>query len=118
MKEPTLMSDSAILMIPTTLMSPVIRSLTSSPLRDLTDTTSPSTASMVPRTRDGEGGCCAVAANDDAATSAIAARGRKSVEPKNLERWASMNGSPNGHVPWHHYQSGLRLARIPLSNLR
>ena len=59
------MSASAILMMPTTLMSPVMCSLTSSPLRDLTDSTSPSTPSMVPRTRDGVGGCWAIAGNDD-----------------------------------------------------
>ena len=61
MKEPTLMSDSEILVIPTTLRSPVICSLTSSPPRDFTASTSPSTASMVPRTRVGVGGCWAMA---------------------------------------------------------
>ena len=61
MKEPTLMSDSEILVMPTTRMSPAMRSLKSSPLRDLTASTSPSTASMVPRTRDGVGGCWAMA---------------------------------------------------------
>jgi hypothetical protein len=38
-------------------MSPFMRSLKSSPLRDLTASTSPSTLSMVPRTRVGDGGC-------------------------------------------------------------
>src|SRR5260370_25924490 len=89
MKQPTLMSDSDILVIPTTRMSPVMRSLTSSPLRDLTDSTSPSTASMVPRTRDGDGGCWAIAYKDDATTMATATSGRVRVE-----RRTGMSGSP------------------------
>jgi hypothetical protein len=80
MKEPTLMSDSEILVMPTTRISPVMRSLTSSPPRDLTDSTSPLTASMVPRTRDGAGGCWAIAYRHDAATTATATSGRMSVE--------------------------------------
>src|ERR1700742_4050758 len=72
MKEPSLISDSAILMIPTSLMSSVMRSLTSSPLRDLTDSTSPSTASMVPRTRDGVGGCWAITRDGAAITTSAA----------------------------------------------
>jgi len=60
-KEPTLMSDNEILVMPTRRMSLAMRSLKSSPLRDLTASTSPSTVSMVPRTRVGEGGCWAIA---------------------------------------------------------
>src|SRR3954471_9785540 len=70
--EPTLMSDSAILTMPTTLISPARCSLTSSPARDLTESTSPSTASMVPRTLDGEV-CCARAQGDNTASSATPA---------------------------------------------
>jgi hypothetical protein len=76
MKEPTLISANAILTMPTTRMSPAIVSLTSSPLRDFTTSVSPSTLSMVPRTREGEV-CCASAEIDDVATSAMARSGRK-----------------------------------------
>src|ERR1043166_5333376 len=76
MKEPTLMSDNAILTMPTTRMSAVIASLTSSPLRDLTVSVSPATLSMVPRTRVGEV-CWATANIDVVATIATAASGRR-----------------------------------------
>ena len=76
MNEPTLMSASEILMMPTTRMSAVMCSLTSSPLRDFTASTSPSTASMVPRTRDGVGDCWAMAVMVEAATIATAISGR------------------------------------------
>src|SRR5438093_1412935 len=79
-KEPTLMSDSAILTMPTTLMSVVICSLTSSPERDLTERTSPSTPSTVPRTRDGEV-CWASAQEHDTASSA-----KPASEQENTER--------------------------------
>src|ERR1700694_3119819 len=91
MKEPTLISESEILMMPTTRISPVMRSLTSSPLRDLTESTSPSTPSMVPRTRDGAGGCWAIAESDEATTTARMTRGRNKVE-----RGTGMKGPPAG----------------------
>src|SRR5712671_4066049 len=108
MKEPTLMSDSDILVIPTTRMSPVMRSLTSSPLRDLTDSTSPSMASMVPRTRDGDGGCWAIAYKADATTMATATSGRMRVERRTGMSWSPVAPPNMGHR---------RLSDIPGSNL-
>jgi hypothetical protein len=80
MNEPSLMSASEILMIPTSRISAVMRSLTSSPLRDFTDSTSPSTFSIVPRTRVGVDGCWAIASNDDATTIATAMKGRTAMQ--------------------------------------
>ena len=71
MKEPTLISASDIPVMPTTRMSEAMCSLKSSPPRDLTESPSPSTASIVPRTRDGVGGCCANAESDHPATAAM-----------------------------------------------
>jgi len=47
---------------------------------DLTDSISPSTFSIVPRTRVGVGGCWATASRDDATTIATATSGRVRVE--------------------------------------
>src|ERR1700738_2005019 len=97
MKEPSLISDSEILAMPPPRMSPVMRSLTSSPLRDLTDSTSPSTASMVPRTRDGDGGCWAIAYKDDATTMATAKSGRARVERRTGMSWSPVAPPNMGH---------------------
>ena len=70
------MSAIEILVTPSTLMSPVMCSLTSSPLRDLTVRISPSTLSMAPRTRDGTSDFWANAPRVDAATIASAISGR------------------------------------------
>src|ERR1700676_2779799 len=76
--------------MPITRRSEVICSLTSSPLRDLTVSTSPSTASMVPRTRDGD--VCWATAYDDRAKRANPASKRENVERQdNLERWMGMS---------------------------
>src|SRR5579871_4111037 len=91
MKEPTLMSASEILMMPTIFASVVRCSLTPSPLRDFTASTSPSTPSMVPRTRVGVGDCCAIAPNVDAAIMASTISGRLRVE-----RRVDMGESPVG----------------------
>src|SRR6202521_4685377 len=108
MKQPTLTSDSDILVIPTTRMSPVMRSLTSSPLRDLTDSTSRSTASIVPPTRDGAGGCWAIGYRDDATTMATATSGRMRVERRTGMSWSPVAPPNMGHR---------RLNDIPGSNL-
>jgi hypothetical protein len=50
-------------------------SFKSSPLRDLTVSPLPLTASMVPRTRDGVGGCCANAQSDYPASAAMMTSG-------------------------------------------
>src|ERR1700730_10463807 len=108
MKEPTLISDSDIRVIPTTRMSPVMCSLTSSPLRDMTDSTSPSTASMVPRTRVGDGGCWAIAYKADATTMATATSGRMRVERRTGMNWSPV-APPN--------MGNRCLSDIPVSNL-
>src|SRR5215216_5752129 len=94
MNEPTLISESDILATPSTRRSLAICNLYSSPLRDLTSSTSPSTPSMVPRTRDGDGGCCATAYSDEVATITTAISGRM-----NEERQTAMSGLRVGGPP-------------------
>src|SRR5262249_3691803 len=75
-KDPTLTSASETLVMPSTLVSPFMYSFTSSPLRDLTVSMSPSALSTVPRIRDGVGAFWANTQEEESAITATAMTGR------------------------------------------